>query len=107
MVTAPLLPVQDVSEDVVPWFMDAAKQLLQGDLPGGPEAVVARALAKIAGHTQLRSRSLLTAHEDFTTLQVLQSSRSSPAAGCVPAVILLLLQHSASPAWLWKVMQGL
>ena len=68
--------MQDVSEDVVPWFMDAARGLLQGDLPGGPEAVVARALAKIAGHTQLRSRSLLTAHEDFTTLQVLQTNRS-------------------------------
>jgi GUCT (NUC152) domain len=74
VVTSISPPVQDVSEDVVPWFMDAARGLLQGGLPGGPEAVVARALAKIAGHTQLRSRSLLTAHEDFTTLQVLQSS---------------------------------
>ena len=30
---------------------------------------LARALAKITGHTVIRSRSLLTAHEDFTTLQ--------------------------------------
>lgn len=87
--------------------MDAARGLLQGDLPGGSEAVVARALAKIAGHTQLRSRSLLTAHEDFTTLQVLLSCHSSLAPDCVPAVMLLLLRLSASPAWLWKVMQGL
>jgi GUCT (NUC152) domain len=96
LATSPSLPVQDVSEDVVPWFMDAAKQLLQGDLPGGPEAVVARALAKIAGHTQLRSRSLLTAHEDFTTLQVLRDRRSGPAPDCEPAA----QQLSAPFAWL-------
>jgi len=53
---------------VVPWFMDAARELL-ATVPGGAEAALARALAKITGHTKLRSRSLLTAHEDFTTLQ--------------------------------------
>lgn len=69
--------LQEVSEDVVPWFLDAARGLLEAELPGGPEAALARALAKIAGHTQLRARSLLTAHEDFTTLQVISRAMCS------------------------------
>ncbi len=35
---------------------------------GSPEEALALALAKITGHTELKARSLLTAHDGFTTL---------------------------------------
>lgn len=36
---------------------------------GSAEDALAMALAKITGHVEMRPRSLLTAHEDYTTLQ--------------------------------------
>lgn len=36
---------------------------------GSAEDALAMALAKLTGHVEMRPRSLLTAHEDFTTLQ--------------------------------------
>lgn len=59
--------VRAVDISAVEFFRDAAKSLLTGDTP--VEDVLAAALAKITGHTEIKPRSLLTAHEDFVTLQ--------------------------------------
>ena len=48
-----------------------------------PEEAVAMALAKITGHTQMRGRSLLTAHEDYTTLQFVSPSSLDKPGACV------------------------
>jgi hypothetical protein len=50
---------------------DAAREWLSQC--SGPEEALAIALAKITGHTALNARSLLTAHEGFTTLQYRQA----------------------------------
>ncbi|EFN57631.1 hypothetical protein CHLNCDRAFT_20835, partial [Chlorella variabilis] len=59
--------VQAVDVSVLPFFRAAAQKLLES--VGSPEDAVALALAKITGHVEMRPRSLLTAHEDFTTLR--------------------------------------
>ena len=48
--------LKEVDDSVVPWFKNAAKQLLEEYQD--PEMVLARALAKITGHTELRVRIL-------------------------------------------------
>jgi ATP-dependent RNA helicase DDX21 len=64
--------VQAVDTSAIELFRDAAKELLSGDDTNfnSAEDVVAAALARITGHTELKPRSLLTAHEDFVTLQL-------------------------------------
>ncbi|CAL8464893.1 g4428 [Coccomyxa elongata] len=57
----------EVDKTVVPLFRAAAAQLLQQ--VGDPEEALAMALAKVTGFSTIRARSLLTAHEDYTTLQ--------------------------------------
>ena len=59
--------VRAVDISAVEFFRGAARKLLEGDTPA--EDVLAAALAKITGHTEIKPRSLLTAHEDFVTLQ--------------------------------------
>jgi ATP-dependent RNA helicase DDX21 len=69
-----------VSNDVVPFFLDAARALLaeaegaaaDGEAPeAASEKVLARALAKIAGFTEApKSRSLLTSASGMVTAQV-------------------------------------
>ncbi|KAK9823222.1 hypothetical protein WJX72_001159 [[Myrmecia] bisecta] len=58
--------IQAVDESVIPWFKEAAQKLLAE--ASSPEDALAMALAKITGHTAMKARSLLTAHEDYTTL---------------------------------------
>lgn len=67
--------IRAVDDSVVPYFMGAAKQLMEGDEAVGaaalePSVALAKALAKICGHTELKRRSLMSASEDFVTLQV-------------------------------------
>lgn len=59
--------VAAVDASVLPFFRAAAARLLES--VGSAEDALAMALAKLTGHVELRPRSLLTAHEDFTTLQ--------------------------------------
>jgi ATP-dependent RNA helicase DDX21 len=47
-------------------FREAAEKLLAAS--DTPVDALARALAHITGHKQLKARSLLTAHDDSTTL---------------------------------------
>lgn len=47
--------VREVEEGVVPWFREAAKQLLEEY--SNPEEAMARALAKVTGHTKLQVKS--------------------------------------------------
>lgn len=58
--------LRDVDKDVVPWFKSTAQAWLAEI--GDPEEALAMALAKITGNTGMKARSLLTAHEDVTTL---------------------------------------
>lgn len=58
--------VSAVDHSVVPFFREAAKKLLA--TIDEPEVALALALAKITGHTAMKARSLLTAHEGFTTV---------------------------------------
>lgn len=60
--------LRDVDKGVVPWFRDAAKTWLSE--VGDPEEALAMALAKITGNTEMKARSLLTAHDGYTTLQL-------------------------------------
>jgi ATP-dependent RNA helicase DDX21 len=61
--------VKAVDGSAVEFFREAARSLLK-DSKGMPaEDVLAAALARITGHTEMRPRSLLTAHEDYVTLQ--------------------------------------
>ncbi|KAK9835314.1 hypothetical protein WJX81_001245 [Elliptochloris bilobata] len=59
--------ISAVDRSVVPWFRAAAAQLLAS--ADSPEEALAMALAKVTGHSVLQARSLLTAHEEFVTLQ--------------------------------------
>lgn len=59
--------VAAVDASVLPFFRAAAAKLVES--VGSAEDALAMALAKLTGHVELRPRSLLTAHEDFTTLQ--------------------------------------
>jgi ATP-dependent RNA helicase DDX21 len=56
-----------VGDSVVPLFLQAAKDLVESS--GLPVLdVLAKAIAKISGQTELKRRSLLTSHDDATTL---------------------------------------
>ncbi|KAL4859742.1 DEAD-box ATP-dependent RNA helicase 7 [Chlorella vulgaris] len=59
--------VKAVDASVLPFFRAAATKLLES--VGSAEDALALALAKITGHVEMKPRSLLTAHEDYTTLQ--------------------------------------
>eukprot|EP00898_Chlorokybus_atmophyticus_P002543 jgi/Chlat1/328/Chrsp1S00218 len=58
--------IESVPEEVIPLFHEAAQQLLDGGRT--PLDVVAAALAKVSGHTDVKRGSLLSGHEDSTTL---------------------------------------
>lgn len=61
--------VKAVDGSAVEFFREAARSLLADSEGVPPEDVLAAALARITGHTEMRPRSLLTAHEDYVTLQ--------------------------------------
>ncbi|GBF99463.1 DEAD-box ATP-dependent RNA helicase [Raphidocelis subcapitata] len=65
--------LRDVEKSVVPLFSAAAREWLAECAT--PEEALALAFAKITGHTAMRARSLLTAHEGVTTLLYRQGSR--------------------------------
>lgn len=49
------------------------------------------ALAKLTGHSEMKARSLLTAHEDYTTLQFV-----TPYALEKPGALCSAAQHGAA-----------
>ncbi|XP_024538316.1 DEAD-box ATP-dependent RNA helicase 7 [Selaginella moellendorffii] len=59
--------VSAVSDSVVPFFKEAAEQLVS-DCKRPAVELLAKALAKIAGCTEVKRRSLQTSHDDATTL---------------------------------------
>ncbi|KZV25365.1 DEAD-box ATP-dependent RNA helicase 7 [Dorcoceras hygrometricum] len=65
--------ITEISDSVIPVFKAAAEELLNSsDL--SPSELLAKALAKAAGYTEIKSRSLLTSMENFVTV-FLQSER--------------------------------
>ncbi|CAM6111180.1 unnamed protein product [Calypogeia fissa] len=59
--------IRTVSDSVIPLFRAAAQELVDSsDL--SPVELLAKALAKITGHTDVKKRSLFTSQEDATTL---------------------------------------
>jgi ATP-dependent RNA helicase DDX21 len=61
--------IKTVDPTAIEFFKETAKKLLAAD-DANPENILAAALAKITGHTEIKPRSLLCAHEDFVTLQL-------------------------------------
>lgn len=59
----------EVSDSVLSIFRPAADELLLNSTLS-PADLLAKALAKIAGHTNMKKRSLLTSHDDCITLMV-------------------------------------
>ncbi|EFJ43297.1 hypothetical protein VOLCADRAFT_66087 [Volvox carteri f. nagariensis] len=62
--------LSEVDPAVVEHFRDAANRHLEEQAADGrdPAEALARALAKITGYKEMKARSLLTAHDDCTTL---------------------------------------
>ncbi|XP_051123018.1 DEAD-box ATP-dependent RNA helicase 7-like [Andrographis paniculata] len=59
--------INEISDSVIPVFKDAATDLLaSSDL--SPADLLAKALAKAAGYTEIKSRSLLTSMENYVTV---------------------------------------
>ncbi|KAF2917117.1 hypothetical protein DAI22_09g168500 [Oryza sativa Japonica Group] len=73
--------ISSVSDSVIPVFREQAEQLLNSS---GMSAVdlLAKALAKAVGYTDIKKRSLLSSMDNHTTL-LLQTGRSVYAAGFV------------------------
>ncbi|KAF8082035.1 hypothetical protein N665_0851s0007 [Sinapis alba] len=59
--------ITQVCDSVVPAFMAAAKELLENSGVSA-EVLLAKALAKTAGFTEIKKRSLLTSMENYVTL---------------------------------------
>ncbi|GLT84090.1 hypothetical protein SLE2022_023410 [Rubroshorea leprosula] len=59
--------ITQVSDSVIPAFKSAAQELLKNSGLSA-EDLLAKALAKAAGYTEIKSRSLLTSMEDHVTL---------------------------------------
>lgn len=66
--------VKAVDDTAIEFFRSAAKSLLE-DGGMSAEDALAAALARITGHTEIKPRSLLTAHEEYVTLQFMGSSQ--------------------------------
>lgn len=65
--------IMSVSDSVLPIFRQSAEELVKkGDL--SPVDIIAKALAKIAGYTEFKRRSLLSSQEGFATL-ILKTGR--------------------------------
>ncbi|XP_075501369.1 DEAD-box ATP-dependent RNA helicase 7-like [Primulina tabacum] len=65
--------ITEISDSVIPVFKAVAEELLNScDL--SPAELLAKALAKAAGYTEIKSRSLLTSMENFVTI-FLESGR--------------------------------
>ncbi|KAG7606991.1 DEAD-box ATP-dependent RNA helicase 7 [Arabidopsis thaliana] len=61
--------VKQVCDSVVPAFLEAAKELLETSGLSA-EVLLAKALAKTAGFTEIKKRSLLTSMENYVTLHL-------------------------------------
>lgn len=61
--------IKTVDATAIEFFKETAKKLLAAE-DASAEDILAAALAKITGHTEIKPRSLLCAHEDFVTLQL-------------------------------------
>nr|XP_017258007.1 PREDICTED: DEAD-box ATP-dependent RNA helicase 7-like [Daucus carota subsp. sativus] len=59
--------INEISDSVIPVFKSAAEELLSTS-GLSPVELLAKALAKTTGYTEIKSRSLLTSMENFTTV---------------------------------------
>uniref|UniRef100_A0A1J3ISD9 RNA helicase n=1 Tax=Noccaea caerulescens TaxID=107243 RepID=A0A1J3ISD9_NOCCA len=81
--------ITQVCDSVVPAFMAAAKDLLETSGVSA-EVLLAKALAKTAGFTEIKKRSLLTSMENHVTL-VLEAGRPMYSASAVFAALRRIL----------------
>ncbi|KAL0400864.1 UNVERIFIED_CONTAM: DEAD-box ATP-dependent RNA helicase 7 [Sesamum latifolium] len=65
--------IAEISDSVIPVFKAAAEELLNSSVLS-PTELLAKALAKAAGYTEIKSRSLLTSMENYVTI-LLQCGR--------------------------------
>ncbi|KAL2558503.1 DEAD-box ATP-dependent RNA helicase 7 [Forsythia ovata] len=59
--------INEISDSVIPVFMAAAEELLS-TTKLAPKELLAKALAKAAGYTEIKSRSFLTSMENYVTV---------------------------------------
>ncbi|KAL1531471.1 DEAD-box ATP-dependent RNA helicase 7 [Salvia divinorum] len=59
--------IAQISDRVIPVFKAAAEELVKSSVLS-PAELLAKALAKIAGYTEIKSRSLLTSMESYVTI---------------------------------------
>ncbi|XP_041998456.1 DEAD-box ATP-dependent RNA helicase 7-like isoform X2 [Salvia splendens] len=59
--------IAEISDRVIPVFKDVAEELVKSSVLS-PAELLAKALAKIAGYTEIKSRSLLTSMENYVTV---------------------------------------
>ncbi|KAL1555025.1 DEAD-box ATP-dependent RNA helicase 7 [Salvia divinorum] len=59
--------IAEISDRVIPVFKAAAEELVKSSVLS-PAELLAKALAKIAGYTEIKSRSLLTSMENYVTV---------------------------------------
>ncbi|KAG8050514.1 hypothetical protein GUJ93_ZPchr0009g1397 [Zizania palustris] len=82
--------IASVSDSVIPVFREQAEQLLNSSVLSAVD-LLAKALAKAVGYTDIKKRSLLSSMENHTTL-LLQTGRSVYAAGFVISTLKRLCQ---------------
>ncbi|KAG2482998.1 hypothetical protein HYH03_018123 [Edaphochlamys debaryana] len=77
--------LSEVDPAVVGHFRDAAAKYLEDQAADGrdPAEALARALAKITGYKEMKARSLLTAHDDCTTLMFTSEDHTIDSPGSV------------------------
>ncbi|GLI62640.1 hypothetical protein VaNZ11_005306 [Volvox africanus] len=75
----------EVDPAVVEHFREAAHRYLEEQAGDGrdPAEALARALAKITGYKEMKARSLLTAHDDCTTLLFISEDHTIESPGSV------------------------
>lgn len=61
--------INGVSDSLLPIFRPAAEELVRSSNLS-PTDIIAKAMAKIAGHTELRRRSLITGQDNFGTMML-------------------------------------
>ncbi|XP_038686214.1 DEAD-box ATP-dependent RNA helicase 7-like isoform X2 [Tripterygium wilfordii] len=90
--------ITQISDSVVPAFMSAAEDLLNTSGLSAVE-ILAKALAKAAGYTDIKSRSLLTSMENHITL-LLEAGKPIYTPSCQPSVLVAeILNRENNTSW--------
>jgi len=73
--------IEEVNKDLIPMFKSSAEKLLKDFKDLTPVEVLALALARITGFTNIKRRSLLSSSDEFTTVQFRSGFKLDRATG--------------------------